>query len=73
MECEKYLGNSRVDRNIILSNTQTQSEEEWYKIRRQRLTTSYFRKLCTKRESTDAINIIRSILYSSNVLTKEIE
>ena len=75
-ECKEYLNRIKVTdegRQQIVLSTQNQVEEDWYKLRRMRLTASNFGKIAKQRSSTDPVNLIRAMLYSGNLSTKEIE
>jgi len=60
-------------RNLIVMSTQQQTEEEWYNLRRLRLTASNFGRIVKMRVTTDPVLLIRSILYSGKLVTDEIE
>ena len=44
-----------------------------YKLRKIRITASNFRKIYSRRSSTDPANLLNAIMYSENLTTKEIE
>jgi putative phage-type endonuclease len=74
--CENYLENVYVSEKKIteiFEATLGQNQDEWFNQRKIRLTASNFGKICSRRDQTDPSNLIKSILYVSQLSSREIE